>query len=64
VAGVQSGVGVLLLPAAFHNANEFVCDECLEGDHESCRRSGGWPFQETNERCGCHESDHRFDNRQ
>jgi hypothetical protein len=42
---------------------EYVCDDCIEGDHESCRRSGGWPHQETCERCGCHLSAHALDNR-
>lgn len=43
--------------------NEFVCEECMDGDHDACRREGGWPHQDTNERCGCHLSDHALDNR-
>lgn len=44
-------------------ANELVCEDCLEGDHEACRRAGGWPHQDTNERCGCHDTAHLLDNR-
>ena len=43
--------------------NELVCDDCLAGDHDECRRAGGWPHQDTNERCGCHETAHLLDNR-
>ncbi len=42
---------------------EYLCIDCIEGDHEACRREGGWPHQDTSERCGCHLSAHRFDNR-
>lgn len=43
--------------------SEWVCEDCMEGDHEVCRRQGGWPFQETDERCGCHLSRHALDKR-
>jgi hypothetical protein len=43
--------------------SEFICEDCMEGDHESCRREGGWPYQLLDDRCGCHLTDHRLDNR-
>jgi hypothetical protein len=42
---------------------EFVCEDCMDGDHEECRHHGGWPHQDTDERCGCHLTGHRLDNR-
>lgn len=35
------------------------CEDCAEGDHSECSRQGGWPFQDTNERCACHLRGHR-----
>ena len=49
--------------AARLEVTELVCEDCVEGDHEACRRSGGWPYQDTNERCGCHLTEHALDNR-
>lgn len=50
--------------------NEFVCDDCLDGDHEACRREGGFLNDEahitatdSDNRCGCHLSSHQLDNR-
>lgn len=36
--------------------DERPCDDCAEGDHESCRRNGGFPHQDSawDERCPCH----------
>lgn len=51
------------LPQPKRSVTEYLCDDCIEGDHEACRREGGWPHQDTNERCGCHLTAHRFDNR-
>lgn len=45
------------------NVTELVCEDCMDGDHEECRRQGGWPHQDTNERCGCHLTAHALDNR-
>lgn len=43
--------------------SEYVCEDCMDGDHEECWRQGGWPHQDTDERCGCHLTGHRLDNR-
>lgn len=45
-------------------ANENVCIDCMEGDHETCRHEGGYLDDEDNSvRCGCHLTDHALDNR-
>jgi hypothetical protein len=37
----------------------------MEGDHESCRREGGYLDDEDNSiRCGCHLTAHALDNRE
>lgn len=47
-----------------HLANEGVCVDCMEGDHETCRREGGYLDDEDNSmRCGCHLTQHALDNR-
>jgi hypothetical protein len=45
-------------------ATERVCDDCMAGDHEACRREGGYMDDEDNAlRCGCHLTAHGLDNR-
>lgn len=54
--------------------SEAVCEDCMEGDHEACRREGGWMFFDIegrpgwatghgDDRCGCHLTDHVLDRR-
>lgn len=45
-------------------ANEGVCSDCMEGDHDTCRHEGGYTDDEDNDqRCGCHLTGHALDNR-
>jgi hypothetical protein len=43
---------------------ERICDDCMAGDHEACRREGGYLDDHDNSnRCGCHLTAHALDNR-
>lgn len=43
---------------------ELVCEDCMAGDHRTCREGGGYLDDDSNERrCGCHLTAHALDNR-
>lgn len=43
---------------------ERVCEDCMDGAHDACRREGGYMDDEDNDqRCGCHLTEHLLDKR-
>lgn len=64
LAGHRTSSEPITLEAFRRGATEVLCEDCIAGDHEACRREGGYLDDEDNSlRCGCHLTAHALDNR-